>query len=347
MQFRIRFANQIVGAFILLALAATVALFIALGVNQRWFARNYAYRSTFATANGISSGMPISYRGFQIGKVTDIRLRDRTEVAVEFYIEDRYQSLVTEHSVLEVAANPLGLGGGMLFHPGLRRTDPLEEGALVPSLSSPEGRRLVEAGLVSMPEQQDQIAALLSSAAPAIRNLDSLLVSLTDTSETVGAALRGEGSGPVAEIVEQANAALAQTNTLLAQAQQLTVEAQTISENVAQASASFADPTGLVPKLLEGEGSVSTLLNDDNALYDRIEGLLQRLDTTVGELEEAVRFVNESSPQIRTLLSETQDALDSGQKVLEGVRNNPLIRRGIPSDPAPPAAIRSYRDPLF
>ena len=43
MKFKIRFADQIVGFFVLAAIVAVAVVLILIGVNQRWFAKNYYF----------------------------------------------------------------------------------------------------------------------------------------------------------------------------------------------------------------------------------------------------------------------------------------------------------------
>ena len=59
MKFRIRFADQLVGAFLLAAVLAVAVILVFVGINQRWFAKNYQFRSRFDSAGGLSVGMPI------------------------------------------------------------------------------------------------------------------------------------------------------------------------------------------------------------------------------------------------------------------------------------------------
>ena len=72
MKLRMRFADQIVGVFVLLALVGIAVMLVFIGINQRWFARNYHFTSSFKTADGISAGMPIMMKGFAIGKVVKV-----------------------------------------------------------------------------------------------------------------------------------------------------------------------------------------------------------------------------------------------------------------------------------
>ncbi len=63
MKFKIRFADQIVGIFVLVAIIAVAAILVLIGVNQRWFAKNYYYQSRFASGDGLSVGMPLVLKG--------------------------------------------------------------------------------------------------------------------------------------------------------------------------------------------------------------------------------------------------------------------------------------------
>jgi phospholipid/cholesterol/gamma-HCH transport system substrate-binding protein len=74
MKLRIRFAEQVVGAFVLLAIVGVGVILVFIGINQRWFARNYYFISRFASGDGLAVGMPIMLKGFEIGRVSRIRL---------------------------------------------------------------------------------------------------------------------------------------------------------------------------------------------------------------------------------------------------------------------------------
>jgi phospholipid/cholesterol/gamma-HCH transport system substrate-binding protein len=333
MKFRIRFANQVVGAFILAAVGFLVVILISIGANQRWFAKNYFYQSTFPSANGLSVGMPIQFRGFEIGKIRSITLNDKNFVDVRFYIQDNYIDKVYEHSILELVSNPLGLGGGLIFHQGRVPSEPPPEGTTIPSLNTKEARALIQQNLVVVPRQDDQIASILAQVEPVLGNVNRVLISLDEVMNQMSEAFAGTGVGPVASILEQTDEALAN----------ITI----ISDNLAATTTELRDPRGMVPMLLDAEGSLETLLNDNNALYDQIEGILVGLNQTVGEVQQITEFFNDSTPQLAGLLEEGRQAISTGQEVLVGLRNNPLLRGGIPETLEQPTTVQSYRDSAF
>jgi phospholipid/cholesterol/gamma-HCH transport system substrate-binding protein len=58
-------------------------------------------------------------------------------------------------------------------------------------------------------------------------------------------------------------------------------------------------------------------------------------------------FANEKQPQISTLLDQTIDAINQGEDVLTGLKNNPLLRGGIPKTTAQPTTFGGLRDGEF
>ena len=127
MKFRIRCAQQVVGVFVLIAAVMLIVVLVSMGANQRWFARNYDYYSVFGSAQGLSVGMPIQFKGFEIGRITNIDLTEDDAVEVDFYIRDTFRDRVVPNSILELVSSPIGLGGGLVFRQGRSAGPPLEE----------------------------------------------------------------------------------------------------------------------------------------------------------------------------------------------------------------------------
>jgi phospholipid/cholesterol/gamma-HCH transport system substrate-binding protein len=340
MRFRIRFADKIVGIFILLAILGVAAALILLGLNQRWFARNYAFWSRFASADGLSVGMPIKLRGFEIGKVDRLSLGRDNFVEMEFHIYDTYRGKLVSGSVLEKATSALGLGTGLALHPGPSDAEPMPDFSLVPSSDSEEGRRLLAARRAASPAQNDPIAALLGQVQPVLEEIDLTVVAIRQVAETLNRDLQGQGSGPLASTLKGVAGTAREANAIAARL-------EAIAANLEKLSAGLSDPTGLVRRLLDPKGSVATLLDDDNRLYDQIQGSLEELKEVIAQLSEFTRFVNSTQPQILGLLEQGRTTLDQGQEVLEAVKNNPLLRRGVPARREQQTTFQSYRDEDF
>jgi phospholipid/cholesterol/gamma-HCH transport system substrate-binding protein len=340
MRFRIRFAHQIVGVFLLLGIVAIAAILILMGANQRWFAKNYYYWSTFASAEGLSVGMPIKLKGFEIGKVSSITLTRANAVDMEFYVYDTYQRKVVPNSVLQLVASPLGLGSGLLFHPGKGEEDPLPEFSFIPSLDLGAGRELVRKDLVEIPQQEDVIASTIEQLAGTLTEVDAAIKVVSQTMATIDASLRGEQVGPLATVLNDLTTTTARLNAVLA-------ETQGVVSNLNAMSAEMKDPTGLVKRVLDPKGSLATFLDDDNRLYDQVASSIEELNGIITELHDFTAFVNSAQPQIAGLLEKGRTTLDQGKDVLEAVKNNPLLRGGVPQRREQPGTFQSYRDEEF
>jgi len=371
MKFRIRFADQIVGAFVLLALAMLAVIMVAVGSRQRWFSRDYTYISSFSSGSGISVGTPILLKGFQIGRIHAVSLNDRNEADIVFKIYDTYVDKVRKNSILEYVTSPIGLGSQLLFHPGTSDQH-AEENSFIPSFDTEAGRRLVSDGLVDRPPKDDTITRLLSNVNPLVENVNATVIQLEKVLAQANAALAGTGSGPVADALEQASAAVAGVNNLvgqvngivgeasprvdaiLAQVEAMAASAKSAAESVVviganfeKTSEAFKDPTGIIPKLIDPKGSLKTLLDDGDRLFDKVDNSLASVEGALGNLEGATETLSTQMPRIAATIEEARLAIVQAQDVLVGLKNNPLLRGGIPERVDPRSAPTSLRTTDF
>jgi phospholipid/cholesterol/gamma-HCH transport system substrate-binding protein len=382
MKFRIRFADQLVGAFLLAALLAVAVILVFVGINQRWFAKNYGFRSRFDSASGLSVGMPIMLKGFEIGKIERLELSADNQVDVLFSVQDTYYDRVIPNSVLELTSSPIGLGVTLNFHPGATGGQPQPEHAFIPSLDLPEGQELVAKGLVVIPKGEDVIGSVIAKLNPILDDVRTTLIQIKRVVGSVDLALQGRG-GPVGEMVvdlsrtpdkvnalidgvnarvedisRQANAAIGSFGAVASTAQttvdSLSRDLDAIAANIKATTDGLAETRGLVTRLLDPKGSVATLLDDQNALYDQIAGSLQQVQDAVAGVNRIVQqvnsfvdFVNGTRPQISGILETGRTTLEKGNDVLEAVKNNPLLRGGVPETRQQASTLKSYRDEDF
>jgi phospholipid/cholesterol/gamma-HCH transport system substrate-binding protein len=364
MKFRIRYADRLVGLFVILALFALVGALVMAGASQRWFARDYRFSTILSSAAAATPGTGIFMRGFQVGKIDRVSLDAGNRVVARFVVYDTYISQVRKNSLIEIVSSPIGLGTQILFHPG-KSSEPMAEGSVIPEASSPEGQALIDAELVDLPKKDDTITRLLAGVNPLIENVGKTVVSLNRTLTEVNKALAGEGSTPVARIVGDAAGAVAGVNSFVGHADatvgnigdevsglvgrmdQLADNLTTISANLSKMSAGLSDPTGLVPKLLDPKGSLKTLLDDDNKLYDGLSRSVADIERAVNGLAGVTNSINAEVPGISATILDIKATVKQAQDVLEGLKNNALIRGGVPQRSTQPAVFQSLREGLF
>jgi phospholipid/cholesterol/gamma-HCH transport system substrate-binding protein len=294
MKFSIRYADKIVGTFFVLALIILVAVVFMLGRSQRWFARDYQYKTYFYSASGLSVNMPVQYKGFTVGNVKKIRLTENENVEVFFSIYEEHFHRVRIGSMVEMQASPIGLGNSFIFHPG-RGMDLLQEGALIPEINSAEAKLLVEAGFAIAVDSTDGINNI-------INQVNSIL-------EIVNISLSGpDGAEPaLGQIIKNVNSIT----------EMIAVQLNPILGNLDSVTERLSDPTGSVMSFLDSEGNIYSELSSS---LDSVSGILLNLERTSD-------FLPSNFP---SLMADLNAALRSLQDVLVAVSNNPLLRRGVP-----------------
>jgi phospholipid/cholesterol/gamma-HCH transport system substrate-binding protein len=200
MKFSVRFADQVVGVFIILALAVLIFVIFMLGKSQRWFSRDYYFKTYFSSAQGLSENMPVQYKGFTIGRVKSFDLAEDDRVEVRFYIFDTYYSRVRDGSLVEIMVSPIGLGNQFLLHPGLG-LEPISEGELIPEVNSPEGRQVRAQGLAQVPSHDDSISLILSRLSSTLESANIALADISSIAAQVEGALEGDDSTAIGRII--------------------------------------------------------------------------------------------------------------------------------------------------
>ena len=194
MKFKIRFADQIVGFFSLLAFAGLVAFIFMIGANQSWFVKKNVYHTYFTSGSGFSVGMDVSYKGFAIGKIKEVKLED-SDVRVDFYILSEYNDYVKENSLVELITSPIGLGSSFVFHPG-KGPELLPSGSEIYRIDSLAAREIIQNKKIRLQTQEDSIGVLMKKLSAIMDNVNILLYN-------INGALSGmsERPTPIKEII--------------------------------------------------------------------------------------------------------------------------------------------------
>jgi phospholipid/cholesterol/gamma-HCH transport system substrate-binding protein len=306
-----------------------------------WFAKDIPFTTRFASAAGAAPGTAIMMRGFQVGKVTKVRLNDANQVDAELVIYDSYYPKVRENSILELVTSPVGLGTQLLFHPG-KGEALLAPGSDLPLADSEAGRDLIDQGLVDIPVKDDTITRLLAGVNPLIENANKTVVTINRTLTEINRALAGQSSGPLGSIVNNASDAVshadkmvadvsAQATALVTKANLLVDSVNAITKNLEATTEAIRDPTGLVPKLLDAKGSLATLLDDKNVIYDSINASVGELQKTLKNVQDISSSLSGQMPSVALTIEEGRTAIKQAQDVLTGLKNNPLLKGGIPA----------------
>jgi len=319
MKFKIRFADQIVGFFIIFSLVSLGFVIAMLGRTQRWFARDLTFTTILYTAGGLSQNMAVQYRGFTIGNVRSFQLTENDNVEVIFTIHEEYTNRVRQGSMVEIMVSPIGLGNQFLFHAG--RGEVLEEGAFLPAYGTFLAREQIRLGLVTEPQRDDSISLIMSRTNSIMYEINRIL---GHVELAIG---QGTSTTEIGLIVGSLQRTLAGLETLPDDINQTISEVRgelsPILENINTLTAQLNDPDGLIYTILDTEGEVFTNIISS---LNSVSGILDNLDR-------ATAFIPSQLPQLGGLLTDIRLIVRTAEDVLTAVANNPLLRGGIPERP--------------
>ena len=337
MKFKIKYADQIVGGLSIFAIAALIFLTFFILSTQKWFVKKHNFYTKVSSASSVNEGMALQYKGFGIGKVKKITLEDDDNVVVHFYVLDEYIDRVSEGSIVELSVSPIGLGSSFLFYPGTSSRI-IADGAYIPEKATPEAKELIKDGKVVIPESNDTLNTIIGSATSLVNHIDELV-------QEINQLLAGNEELPLAKTINEINTILSQVSALLAGDDSIPMAAiindldttvDTLNSILSDVNGLTSDPQGLVPKLLETEESKGTF----DKLYAALDKTIQDLNGISGSLDSEM-------PQVSILLAQVQTLLKQVQDVMVGLKNNPILKKGVPERTEQQAATPKLREETF
>jgi phospholipid/cholesterol/gamma-HCH transport system substrate-binding protein len=346
-KFRIRFADKIVGLLIIVALGILVFSIFMLGKRHRWFAKDQAFLTHFDSASGLSANMPVQYRGFTIGNVKSFDLTAEDKVEVSFTIYDTYLDRVREGSLVEMRSNPIGIGGGQfLFHPGLL-PHPME-GTFIPSAASDEGREYLEKGLVVISGQDDSITVIISRVNTLLQNVNGVVSQLRDAFRGTEATALGRSVAELEGTVRGASSLVGNVDAALKPSLENTGQiTESALRIVAQMEAALADLRIVTAELANPDSLALRVLDAEGPVYVNLERSLKSISGIMEGLESAAGALPAQMSQVAALVPEIRSALEAAEDVIIALRNNPLLKNGVPDRTRPGTGGTSPRDISF
>jgi len=313
MKFRVRFADQIVGFFVVLSLIALAFVVIMLGRSQRWFAKDQTFTTTLQSATGLSKNMAVLYRGFTIGSIKDFYLNEDDGVEVIFIIQEEYTNRVRLGSMVEMMVNPIGLGNSFFFHPG--RGEELPGGSFIPELGTAQARELIRQRLAVSPQRDDSISLMMSRANTTLEHVNRFLAQLNPA---IG---RGTESTEIGQIIGSVRKILGNAEEIPSEVSQLIAELREELKPI------LSNLTALTNELNEPGGLLYSVMDTDKEVYTSLVNSLVSLSNMLDSLDKTTAILPGQMP---VLLTELRAALKTADDVLVSLTNNPILKRGVP-----------------
>ena len=360
MKFKIRHADKIVGFFIILSLVCLGFVVVMLGNTQRWpiFFDDVIYTTTLPTAIGLSSNMPVQYKGFTIGNVKGYKLEGDV-VKVTFVIHEDYTHMVRYGSIVEMRAGPIPmLGNQFLFHPALRAGDLLAAETEIPARGSPEARRLIAEGSAAEPQLDDisfimeQARSLLGTTTQLLDEFSAALIPgsyetkigqiVSDTTQLLAefnaALVPGSHETQIGQIVSDAKQLLAEFNAALIPGTDETIIGEIIGKlntMLAALDPLLADANSLTSKLTESDGVLYRALDAEGEIFTSLTGMLSNLLDIIENMNTIVAYFPAQVPQLIALLPALRETLTTAEGMLTAVANSPMFKGAGQERPEP------------
>jgi phospholipid/cholesterol/gamma-HCH transport system substrate-binding protein len=313
MTFKFKYTDKIVGLFIILSLFLLLIASILILFNQKIFTKKFYFFTQFSDAEGLKINKEIIFKGFKIGKIKKIDLNRENFVNVEFYIYGGFIDKIKEDSVINKASNPI-TGSTLMFIPNIRNTRIADEYSYIPSLDTKEGEMLITLGEVE--KQADSISNIID-------NIDIFLASLNSD--------HNASDNSIARILVNSADIVESIRNEMENIDQILYNIKILSRRI-------RNPDGLVRRMLDPDGEI---------MFNAIQSSLDNLEIMMAELTAFSQFINGQSKQIETLLLEGKMTMEEAQDVIEGIKNNPLIRGGIEEKKEQEIIKESIRDRDF
>ena len=333
MKFKIRFADQIVGFFVIVALVSLVFVIVMLGRSQRWFAKDNSYTTILPSAAGLGKNMALQYRGFAIGNIKSFYLTKDDEVEVLFSIHEEYKDRVKKGSMVELIVSPVGLGNQFLFHSGIGEL--LDDGAFVPLVGSAQAKELVRQGLAVELRHDDSISLLLNRVSSVFDELNTTLTQVNEAFISGNDATKiGQIANSVQKMVSGAEGLPQSVN-------------QTIEEIRAELVPLLANVNEIVALANNPDNAVYQLLDSNGVVYSNLVSSLTSISDILENLDRTTAFIPAQLPQVAGLLMDLRATVKNAEDVLVALANNPLLRRGVPGKQESQSGGTSPRDIRF
>ncbi len=261
-----------VGVFVLVALAAFLAMIYALGAKSRLFEAKYTIHADFSEVGGLAEGATVRLAGVQIGRVAGVELPSQPggKVRVELSIAKRFSDRVRKDSVARIETQ--GLLGDKIIEISIGT-------ASAPSIGP---------GDVIASKDPTDLGQVVSQGAQTVKDVAALAASLRETAEGL----------KQSRVIEDAGAAMANARKVTDQLARIVNEVEhgkgwanalIYQEPVAlqQLNSVVASTQKLLDRVERGEGAAGVLTSaQSTAAARRLVAAMDRLARAVEQPEE-------------------------------------------------------------
>jgi phospholipid/cholesterol/gamma-HCH transport system substrate-binding protein len=287
------------------ALTAVAIVVLILGYNflrgNDILSREQRFYAIYGHVDGLNISKPVLVNGFQIGRVSDMKLQPSGKTVVEFKINKDYP--IPENSVARLLSTDLlgnkaiefELGNSKVYAENKDTLRSNVERSLAESVQPVQKK--AEAIITKMDSLLTSVNTILNPSFQ--KNIDRSFKSIASTLETIDGTTKkvdglvGSESGRIGKILanfESISGNLRNNNEhishIVSNFDQLSnqVAKTNIQETLTNANKAMTDLQAAINKINNGTGSIGLLLNDDK-LYNNLNNSAANLDKLMIDLK--------------------------------------------------------------
>lgn len=309
--FRIRRAEWVAGAFLLLAVVALLASLVLLSRASGSFESTLSYHVVLTNGYGITPGSRVDMLGIDIGTIETLEITRDNQVTARIEIRESFADRVREDSVARVKAS-LDLQGvlggvGLSLSPGSPATAALPEGSTI---------------AVAEPRSVADLMPVVPGD-PLVQDIEALVHNARKLSDALA-----DDDSPLRELLEQSGALLAALQDRKSSIGQILHDDGELYQRLLGTLDGVERSIERLDKVLgRGNrllGSADTMLDHSNAVFDKagtmvetgdrvfneLSPVLVTTDTAMKELDEAIEAFAVSTVELTKVIKALQPLVD-------------------------------------
>lgn len=288
--FRIRRAEWVAGAFLLLAVVALLASLVLLSRARGSFESTVSYHVVLTNGYGISPGGRVDMLGIDIGTIETLEITDDNRVTARLEIRETFAGRVHEDSVARVKAS-LDLQGvlggvGLSLSPGTPAAPTLAPGSTI-TVAEPKSVADLMPVIPGDPLVED-IEALVHNArrlSDALADEDSPLRTLLEQSGALLAAVR-DRKGSVGRLLADDGQLY---ERLLGTLDGVEQSIDRLEKVLGRSSRLIGSADGMIDRSSKVFDKAGTMVETGDRVFNELSPVLDTTDAAMKELDEAVR----------------------------------------------------------
>lgn len=291
-------SQKLAAFFIIFGLILLIAIFAFIIKGNRTFERKGHYYTFFEDSKGITVGSSIKYKGFNIGKVTKVKLLSDYRTRVDFIVYKEYINLFRYDTVIKMSSSLLGSSGLSISFLTNSKALILPDKSEVLSSDMPLGQDILYKISENLPKQDDltakasQVIDMILELKPIINltliNLRDTTYELKELTSSLNEGGNSETAKKLFSLLDKVNSIMDLLTPTLANFKDISIDAKNITTKL------NADLPKILSDLSSIEYKIDKLLNGIEDLPEDIKELLELAKQNLIQL----KYVIENIPLV-------------------------------------------------